>query len=78
MPTGNKPAADPKMSYLAGAMFMLAGVLNFVSAYSAHKSNDVLRLAPGVLFLAVGLLWIAIGTKSQRRQREKEQDAKAE
>jgi hypothetical protein len=47
----------------AGALFGLAGVVEFATALTAHGSMRTGSLSAGAMFLCVGAMWVAIGAK---------------
>jgi hypothetical protein len=59
--SSRKRTKKSQLAFLAGAMFWLAGAVEFIAArmHGGHPES----LAMGWLFISLGSLWIAIGAK---------------
>lgn len=64
-----------KLACLAGAMFMLAGIVELLpgligflrNSDSSHRVMQLTSLSSGAMFFAVGSLWLAIGAMWKRK-----------
>ena len=62
-----------KLAYLAGAMFMFAGIVEFLpmilsrNAGGGHRAISLIALSLGAMFVAVGSMWLAIGAMWKRK-----------
>jgi succinate-acetate transporter protein len=59
-------AKRAKFSFLAGAMFFLAGTVDCVAGMHYARTET---FSVGVLFLALGALWLALGERARREAR---------
>ena len=53
------------LSFVAGGLFCLAGVVEVATAWLGHKA---VFLSIGTMFLSLGALWFAVGANYKKKE----------